>query len=49
MGLRLLIQWLFTAYGRLSWHEYLLVPIILGVVVFYGVVAGVVVVVFGAT
>lgn len=43
MGLRLLIQWLVTAYGKLSWHEYLLVPIILGVVVFYGVVAGVVV------
>ncbi|TAL98493.1 MAG: cyclic nucleotide-binding domain-containing protein [Paraburkholderia sp.] len=42
MGLRLLVQWLFVAYGRLNWHEYLLVPVILGVIAFYGVVAGVV-------
>ena len=42
MGLRLLIQWLFTAYSKLNWHEYLLIPVILGVVAFYGVVAGVV-------
>jgi SulP family sulfate permease len=48
MGLRLLIQWLFIAYGRLNWHEYLLVPVILGVVAFYGVVAGVVVGVIAA-
>jgi SulP family sulfate permease len=43
MGLRLLIHWLIGAYWRLSWHEYLLVPVILAVVAFYGVVAGVVV------
>jgi sulfate permease, SulP family len=42
MGLRLLIQWLFAAYSKLNWHEYLLIPVILGVVAFYGVVAGVV-------
>jgi SulP family sulfate permease len=41
MGLRLLIQWLVTAYSKLNWHEYLLIPVILGVVAFYGVVAGV--------
>jgi sulfate permease, SulP family len=48
MGLRLLIQWLVTAYGRLNWYEYLLVPVILGVVAFYGVVAGVMVGVIAA-
>lgn len=42
MGLRLLIQWLVGAYGKLNWHEYLLVPLILGAIAFYGVVAGVV-------
>lgn len=42
MGLRLLIQWLVGAYGKLNWHEYLLVPLILGVIAFYGVVPGVV-------
>jgi SulP family sulfate permease len=42
MGLRLLIQWLFTAYNKLNWHEYLLIPVILGIVAFHGVVAGVV-------
>ncbi len=48
MGLRLLIHWLVGAYGRLNWHEYLLVPVMLGVVAFYGVVAGVVVGVIAA-
>ncbi len=33
---------MFTAYSKLNWHEYLLIPVILGVVAFYGVVAGVV-------
>ncbi|CAE6713900.1 hypothetical protein R69927_06938 [Paraburkholderia domus] len=42
MGLRLLIQWLAGAYRKLNWHEYLLVPLILGTIAFYGVVAGVV-------
>lgn len=42
MGLRLLIQWLVNAYSKLNWHEYLLIPVILGVVAVYGVVAGVV-------
>ena len=42
MGLRLLLHWLVGAYARLGLHEYLLVPAILGVVAFYGVVAGVV-------
>lgn len=42
MGLRLLIRWLVTAYGKLNWHEYLLIPVILAVVAFYGVVTGVV-------
>lgn len=42
MGLRLLIQWLVGAYSKLNWHEYLLVPLILGAIAFYGVVAGVV-------
>jgi sulfate permease, SulP family len=42
MGLRLLIQWLVGAYRKLYWHEYLLVPLILGAIAFYGVVAGVV-------
>jgi sulfate permease, SulP family len=42
MGLRLLIQWLVGAYDKLNWHEYLLVPLILGVIAFYGVVTGVV-------
>jgi sulfate permease, SulP family len=42
MGLRLLIQWLVGAYRKLNWYEYLLVPIILGVIALYGVVTGVV-------
>ncbi|MFP3569579.1 SulP family inorganic anion transporter [Paraburkholderia sp. SIMBA_030] len=42
MGLRLLIQWLIGAYRKLNWHEYLLVPLILGAIAFYGVVTGVV-------
>ncbi|WP_279635231.1 SulP family inorganic anion transporter [Paraburkholderia lacunae] len=42
MGLRLLIQWLVGAYRKLNWHEYLLVPLILGAIAFYGVVTGVV-------
>ncbi len=42
MGLRLLIQWLVGAYPKLNWHEYLLVPLILGAIAFYGVVTGVV-------
>jgi SulP family sulfate permease len=42
MGLRLLIQWLVSAYGKLNWYEYLLIPLILGVIAFYGVIAGVV-------
>ncbi|MGX6999308.1 SulP family inorganic anion transporter [Caballeronia sp. KNU42] len=42
MGLRLLIQWLVGAYRKLNWYEYLLVPIILGIIAFYGVVTGVV-------
>ncbi|TCK36335.1 SulP family sulfate permease [Paraburkholderia sp. BL8N3] len=42
MGLRLLMDWLVGAYGKLDWNEYLLVPLILGVIAFYGVVAGVV-------
>jgi SulP family sulfate permease len=42
MGLRLLIQWLVGAYYRLNWHEYLLVPLIVGAIAFYGVVTGVV-------
>jgi SulP family sulfate permease len=42
MGLRLLIQWLVGAYPKLNWHEYLLVPFILGAIAFYGVVPGVV-------
>lgn len=48
MGLRLLLQWLVGAYGKLNWYEYLLVPIILGVIAFYGVVTGVVVGVIAA-
>jgi SulP family sulfate permease len=48
MGLRLLIQWLVSAYGQLNWHEYLLIPLILGVIAFYGVIAGVVVGVIAA-
>ncbi|MFM0360122.1 SulP family inorganic anion transporter [Paraburkholderia sediminicola] len=42
MGLRLLIQWLVGAYRQLNWYEYLLVPLILGAIAFYGVVPGVV-------
>ncbi|WP_408426975.1 SulP family inorganic anion transporter [Paraburkholderia azotifigens] len=42
MGLRLLMQWLVGAYARLNWYEYALVPGILAVVAFYGVVAGVI-------
>jgi SulP family sulfate permease len=42
MGLRLLIQWLVGAYRKLNWHEYLLVPLILCAIAFYGVVTGVV-------
>jgi sulfate permease, SulP family len=42
MGLRLLVDWLVGAYRRLTWHEYLLVPLILAAIVFYGVIAGVV-------
>ncbi|HTJ93752.1 MAG TPA: SulP family inorganic anion transporter [Pararobbsia sp.] len=42
MGLRLLIQWLVGAYARLDWYEYALVPGMLAVVAFYGVLAGVV-------
>ncbi|MFL9930727.1 SulP family inorganic anion transporter [Paraburkholderia sp. RL18-103-BIB-C] len=42
LGLRLLIQWLVGAYSKLNWHEYLLVPLILGAIAFYGVVTGVV-------
>lgn len=42
MGLRLMMDWLVGAYRRLTWHEYLLVPLILGVIAFYGVIAGVV-------
>ncbi len=41
LGLRLLIQWLVSAYSKLNWHEYLLIPVILGVVAVYGVVTGV--------
>ncbi|CAM2147647.1 Sulfate transporter membrane protein [Pararobbsia alpina] len=43
MGLRLLVDWLFSARRRLDWHEYWLVPLIVVVIAFYGVVAGVVV------
>ncbi|MDR6384608.1 SulP family sulfate permease [Paraburkholderia caribensis] len=42
MGLRLLMQWLVGAYARLNWYEYALVPGMLAVVAFYGVVAGVI-------
>ena len=42
MGLRLLIQWLVGTYRKLNWYEYLLVPIILGIIALYGVVTGVV-------
>ncbi|APA89279.2 cyclic nucleotide-binding domain-containing protein [Paraburkholderia sprentiae WSM5005] len=42
MGLRLMLQWLVGAYARLNWYEYALVPGILAVVAFYGVVAGVI-------
>ena len=42
LGLRLMLHWLVGAYRRLNWYEYLLVPLILCVVLFYGVVAGVV-------
>lgn len=42
LGLRLLIQWLVDAYRKLNWYEYLLVPLILGAIAFYGVVPGVV-------
>jgi len=42
MGLRLLIQWLVGAYRKLNWYEYLLVPIILGIIALHGVVTGVV-------
>ncbi|SAK54531.1 sulfate transporter membrane protein [Caballeronia arationis] len=42
MGLRLLMDWLVGAWGKLDWNEYLLVPLILGVIAVYGVVAGVV-------
>jgi sulfate permease, SulP family len=42
MGLRLMVDWLVGAYRRLTWHEYLLVPLILCVIAFYGVIAGVV-------
>lgn len=48
MGLRLLADWLIKAYGRLEWHEYWLVPLILAVIALYGVVAGVVVGVIAA-
>ncbi len=42
MGLRLMVDWLVGAYRRLTWHEYLLVPLILYVIAFNGVIAGVV-------
>ncbi|MBN3759399.1 SulP family inorganic anion transporter [Burkholderia sp. Ac-20365] len=42
MGLRLMMQWLVGAYARLNWYEYALVPGMLAVVAFYGVVAGVI-------
>ncbi|BAN24778.1 cyclic nucleotide-binding [Caballeronia insecticola] len=42
MGLRLMMDWLVGAYRKLTWHEYLLVPLILAVIAFYGVIAGVV-------
>jgi len=42
MGLRLLLHWLVGAYARLNWYEYALVPGILAVIAFYGVIAGVV-------
>jgi SulP family sulfate permease len=42
MGVRLLIQWLVGAFRKLDWHEYLLVPLILGAIALYGVVTGVV-------
>jgi SulP family sulfate permease len=48
MGLRLLIQWLVGGYRKLNWHEYLLVPLILGAIAFYGVITGVVVGVIAA-
>lgn len=41
MGLRLLLQWLVSAYARLDWYEYALVPGMLAVVALYGVIAGV--------
>jgi sulfate permease, SulP family len=41
MGLRLLMDWLVSAYAKLNWYEYLLVPVILGVIAGYGVIAGV--------
>ncbi|SAL27129.1 SulP family inorganic anion transporter [Caballeronia humi] len=41
MGLRLLMDWLVGAWGKLDLGDYLLVPLILGVIAFYGVVAGV--------
>ncbi len=42
MGLRLMMDWLVGAYRKLAWHEYVLVPLILAVIAFYGVIAGVV-------
>ncbi|HLX02603.1 MAG TPA: SulP family inorganic anion transporter, partial [Trinickia sp.] len=42
MGLRLLMQWLVKAYAKLNWYEYLLVPVILGIIAAYGVIVGVV-------
>ncbi|MFD1561061.1 SulP family inorganic anion transporter [Paraburkholderia silviterrae] len=42
MGLRLLVQWLVGAWAKLSWYEYLLVPVILGTIAAWGVIIGVV-------
>jgi SulP family sulfate permease len=41
MGLRLLGHWLAGAWTKLSWYEYLLVPVILCAIAAYGVIVGV--------
>jgi sulfate permease, SulP family len=41
IGAGMLIEWLFFAFKRLPWHDYLLIPAIMIIITVYGLLAGV--------
>ncbi|SAL84254.1 sulfate transporter [Caballeronia arvi] len=41
IGAAMLNEWLIHSFGRLPWHDYLLIPAIMAIIAVYGIVAGV--------